>query len=235
MTTTFAKQLFSTVTATKIDTHGAQPSMTVSTATVDRDGDRVLPEGGDFRNFLHNPVLCWAHQREELPVGTVTGVSADSSGIRMQWRWLENDPFADRVRNAYEQGVVRAASIGFLPRQSQRNEFGGEDHRAWELCEISLVPVPANPQAVRTLKSLGLWDDRDSTIDWAAINGASKSEIDWDRIELPSAEVNVSTDDVNRVLSAFAPALQAGVVSGLRVMARQAATSAINRMTGRLD
>jgi hypothetical protein len=60
------------------------------------------------------------------------------------------------VRNAWEQGIVRAASIGFIPLQLKPNDLGGEDYLTWDLMEISLVPLPANPEAVRRLKALGL-------------------------------------------------------------------------------
>lgn len=59
-------------------------------------------------------------------------------------------------------------------------------------------------------------------IDWSAIN----RELD-DRVE-----VDVSQDDVNRVIDAVVPSL---VAAALGVVATQAATAAMNRLTGRLD
>jgi HK97 family phage prohead protease len=240
MSTPFVQQIFSTVTATKSDRHATLPSMTVSTASVDRDGDCVMPTGGDFRNFLKNPVLCWSHSREAIPIGSVTQVAADSTGVRIQWRWLEHDPFADRVKNAWEQGVIRAASIGFLPRRSTRNHEGGVDHHAWELLEVSLCPVPANPSAVRTLKSLGLWNDDETrsggTIDWNAINRAA--DIDWHGMNIQLSnrpEVDVTEDDVRRVVNHLMPAFKEGMRAGLRVQAKFAVDEVVRRMTGRLD
>lgn len=242
MISTTSKEMFTTGTAIKLDTHGPLPSMTVSTIAVDRDGDRVLPQGGDLTNYLHNPVVLYGHDAKALPIGAATQVVADSTGIKLQWRWLENDPFADRVRNAWEQGIIRAASIGFLPRRSVRNEYGGQDHREWELAEVSLVPVPANPQAVRTLKSLGLWGDdarhQENTVDLAAIFGSSEPAVDWAAINrsVPGhAEVNTTTVEVDRVIAAFAPALRDGIRAGLRLQAQFAVAAAIRKMTGRLD
>ena len=236
MSTIAAKQIHTTVSATKLDTSGTLPSMTVSTSIPDRDNDRVLPQGGDFQHFLRNPVLCWGHSHSDLPIGTVTQLASDATGVRMQWKWLHNDAFADRVRNAYEQGVVRAASIGFIPQRSVRNEYGGEDHREWELIEISLVSVPANPQAVRTLKSLGLWDERgqdgEGLVDWRSIN-KDTGTIDWDRINA-SAEnaLNLDSRMVDAVIGGMVPALVAGA---LALTAQHATQHAINRLTGRLD
>jgi hypothetical protein len=74
--------------------------------------------------------------------------------------WLENDKRADAVRNAFDQGVLNAASIGFRPVDSEPLPGGGQRFTAWEMLEFSLVPVPSNPGATRTLmKRLGLFND----------------------------------------------------------------------------
>jgi HK97 family phage prohead protease len=236
MSATISKQVYATVMATKVDASSPLPSMTVSTATVDRDMDRVSPEGGDFKAFERNPVLCWAHSPDGLPIGSITHLSADSAGIRMMWKWLENDPLADRVKNAWEQGIVRAASIGFIPKRSVRNEYGGQDHREWELLEVSLVPVPANPTAVRTLKSLGLWgdhgSDRNIEFDWDAIFASATSSgtgLSW------ADGRPITSEDVEQAAAYLLPAVRDGVRAGLGVVAREAAQRAINHMTGRLD
>jgi hypothetical protein len=88
-------------------------------------------------------------------------VNRTADGLGAQWRWLQIDPLADRVANAWRQRVVNAASIGFLSHERHKNSFGGFDHTKTELAEISLVPVGANPEAIRerVLKSLQLWPD----------------------------------------------------------------------------
>ena len=66
-----------------------------------------------------------------------------------------------------DQRVVNAASIGFIPGQFERNQFGGRDYLSWEWIETSLVPIPANSEAVRMLKGLGLWGDDEPVIEIA--------------------------------------------------------------------
>jgi len=59
-------------------------------------------------------------------------------------------PMADQVFRLYEQGFMRAVSVGFRPlSQSTHNDSGGVDYGAVELLEFSCVPVPANPEALR--------------------------------------------------------------------------------------
>lgn len=147
-----------TATATEASTP-ATPEVQISTGTLDRMKDRVLPDGGEMANFLRNPTLNYGHMRDEaalLPVGTVTALWRAGTGWRMRWRWLAGDAFADRVKNAWEQGVLRASSIEFLPLESAPNGAGGYDYPRWELTGVALCATPANPEAVRACKALGL-------------------------------------------------------------------------------
>lgn len=155
------------------------PSMRVSTITPDRDGDRIFPEGCDAKHAQKNLPIMFGHDYRALPVGTGTGLTiTPGKWIDATFRWLENDQFAERVKNAFDQGILRAASIGFKPLARVPNEFGGFDITKWELLEVSLVPVPANPEAVRSLKTLGLLEperrsDRETFIrDLAALDYA---------------------------------------------------------------
>lgn len=235
-----SKQTYTTASAIKLGMSGAQPSMIVSTAALDRDGDRVFPKGANLKNFLENPVLCWGHSRTDIPAGIITSVSVDEVGIRITWRWLENDPLADRVKNAWDQGIVRAASIGFIPLRSERNAYGGQDHFEWELLEVSLVPVPSNPTAVRQLKGLGLWGDEGTDgsveVDLVAIN-RSMNQIDLSNLEFdePIEGITVTTEMVEQILERMKPALVAGLKAGVKLQAERAAHEVFCRMTGRLD
>ncbi|MBI4560546.1 MAG: hypothetical protein HY724_00770 [Candidatus Rokubacteria bacterium] len=147
---------------------GGEPEITVSSDLPDRTGDRVLPSGADVAHFMANPTLTWAHSRDEIPIGTITHLEIGPKS-RIRWRWLEGDPFAARVRNAWEQGIIRASSIEFLPKSggAHANSHGGYDYSAWELIGVSLVPTPANPEAVRAFKTLGLLPEKAGpTVDW---------------------------------------------------------------------
>jgi len=129
----------------------------VSTEGLDRDQDRLLAAGARLDAFERNPVVLFAHNHRDVPIGRATAVrSVPGRGVRASWRWLEGDPFASRVRNAWDQGVLNACSVGFIPGESTPNDAGGRDFSSWELLEFSVVPVPANADAVRTLKALGL-------------------------------------------------------------------------------
>ncbi|HZA21040.1 MAG TPA: hypothetical protein VFA32_00255 [Dehalococcoidia bacterium] len=52
----------------------------------------------------------------------------------VEFSFLEGDPFADRVRNAWERGFLNALSVRFLPMKFQGNRVIES-----ELLEISIV------------------------------------------------------------------------------------------------
>ncbi len=133
----------------------------VNTGALDRDKDRVFPNGGKLENFLKNPMLLWGHNYREpwAVIGKATDIThnIDRIEITPQLREPANDSDPQVIiRSLWESGLVRAASIGFMPLKYEENDQGGYDFTEWELLEVSLVPVPANQEALRlAVKGLG--------------------------------------------------------------------------------
>lgn len=142
-----------------------------STPALDRDRDRVMPMGGDFTNFNKNPVLIFGHNYHEpwAVIGRVSEIAADPSGIRMKPELRQPANEADPmhiIRALWEQNLLRASSIGFIPLEAKDNEFGGRDFTRWELLELSLTPIPANQEAIRlAVKALTTKDQEPHTED----------------------------------------------------------------------
>src|SRR5262249_25759498 len=113
-------KLYGSVTADR-----ARPDewrMTITTQSVDREGDEVVTSGIDVSTYLkRNPVLLWSHSYEQIPIGSCTSLDVQPTRIIASGRWLENDEFASRVKNAWNQGVLRSCSIGFRVLKSERN------------------------------------------------------------------------------------------------------------------
>jgi HK97 family phage prohead protease len=158
---TIRKAVFPTIVADVAKGEGLGfdgPSIVISTAALDRQGDVLVSEGCDLTGYQRNPVVLFGHDSSELPVGVTTSISMEPTGLRASWRWLENDERANRVRNAWNQGALRAASVGFRPLDYEDTDTGYKFSR-WELIEWSLTPTPANAEALRVLKGLGLDSD----------------------------------------------------------------------------
>ncbi len=126
----------------------------ISTAGMDRDRDRVMPRGAVLDNYLKNPVVMWGHSYYQPSdvIGRTVNLETSDGGITADFelRPAANDQDPQNiVRLLWDGGWVRTASIGFRPIEMQPNEYGGNDITAWELLEWSLVPIPANQDALR--------------------------------------------------------------------------------------
>jgi len=126
----------------------------INTASVDRDRDRVLPGGCRAENYLKNPVVQWGHEYRApwSTIGKTTSMTIEADRIMAEFelRPAANDQDPQNIiRLLWEGGWVRTASIGFIPKVGKQNDLGGYDFSEWELLEWSLVPIPANQDALR--------------------------------------------------------------------------------------
>lgn len=124
-----------------------------STAAIDRQGDTVRQDGWELENFKKNPVILWAHNYDELPIGKATdiGVSVQGLEITFEFAPAEGNPKAAQVQKLMEEGFLSAVSVGFIPKERNGNVIIRS-----ELLELSVVPVPANQEALRLAMSKGL-------------------------------------------------------------------------------
>jgi len=131
-----------------------------TTEEEDRGGDIMVADGGDFANYSKNPLFLWAHDHDgrTLPIGKALEVSKISGvGADFKIQFDAKDPFAMEVYRKYKEGYLHAVSIGALVRKAERRL--GEDgepmwppaykYLEWECLELSGVPIPANPNALR--------------------------------------------------------------------------------------
>ena len=124
------------------------------------DRARTAPEinlaGLRFDNYRRNPVVMWAHDAMGrspsggLPIGRTLNIERTADGgIVAEFEFLEDDPFAQRIRNAWDRGFLQAASISWLPVETRPAQGGGIRDIRSELLEWSIVSIPADPDALR--------------------------------------------------------------------------------------
>ena len=146
------------VTLTDHEEVGDVYSVTIFANELSRDGVSVDIDGMDFSNYRKNPVVLFAHdysgrtESSGLPIGRTVSLGRTRDGrIRADFEFLSGDPFADRVRNAWNRGFLRAASIGWKAIEARPSERGkGLRIVKSELIEWSIVAVPADPDALRS-------------------------------------------------------------------------------------
>lgn len=204
-------------------------AFTISTAAVDRDGDTIDPRGWQLDNYRRSPVVLWAHDHTQPPIGKASNLWSDAKGLHATVEFPPTGiyPFADQVHDLVKTGFLSATSVGFIPKESRPSKTGQAITQA-ELLEFSIVSVPSNPQALVMHRSI----DTTAVKKW--LNQSDDTLLDWDAINA-GPEVDVSPQDVLRAVEALVPALREGLRAGIKMQAQLAAHAAICRLTGRLD
>lgn len=173
----------------------------------DRQGEIVRQTGWNLKNFKNNPVLLYMHDHTK-PIGKATRVWLDKSGASpmLKFKGFISDATEELkgYRKLVEDGILNSFSVGFRPLEMDGNEITKA-----ELFEISLVSVPAKPEA-RLLAVKSLED------------GGFKSEVinkivgDEDDIESLKAELKEAKELAREALE------QANIaVKGLQYLAPQ--------------
>jgi HK97 family phage prohead protease len=142
----------------------AQRSVDViaSTASLDAHGD-IVEQDFDLKRFEKNPVVLWNHNafgmfdgstaKDFLPIGRAESVSIKGGQLeaRLVFASAEANPLAEQVFRLMQEKILRAVSIGFRPGDSVSETVDGKKRfrlKGNELFEISVVPIPSNPDAV---------------------------------------------------------------------------------------
>lgn len=151
-----------------------------STDVIDRHRTIVSQRGIDFSNF--GGAFIWSHDsfkgmlggapKIENQLGKVVGrdiveferkLAGDKketeTGLAtdIDVRFSKINPFAVMAEGMVREGILGMTSIGFIPKKDHALTVGEETIKVFdeiELLEISLVPVPANPEAQALVRSM---------------------------------------------------------------------------------
>lgn len=130
-----------------------QIRVVASSSVPDREKDIMSPIGCDLKNFLKNPIVLADHDRTK-PIGTATPEIKDGKVYALiDFAPLGVSKKADEYCGLAKAGVLNSVSVGFMPIDVTPNKGGGVDINKWELLELSLVAVPANPDALVVQRS----------------------------------------------------------------------------------
>jgi len=146
------------------DKEGVLQSAVITSEVFDREGEMLKADGGQFDNFLKNPVLLWAHNIREMrpPIGKILKVWREGNKWSFTPEFDLEDPFAADIYRKYKEGFLNAFSIGFMPIDKDNNTYN-----SWEALEFSGVPVGAHPEALVSLRAKGFetktWEEVCST------------------------------------------------------------------------
>jgi HK97 family phage prohead protease len=131
----------------------------ITTSTRDRDGDTLAANGWELAAYRRNPVVMYGHSYRDLPIGRTIEIVADSKGLTATAEFTDRDlnPFGFTCYQMAANGFLRAASVGFRPLEHTYNDVErGIDYARQELLEWSVVPIPANAEALLAASAAGI-------------------------------------------------------------------------------
>lgn len=186
----------------------------ISDDSVDRMSDRISQRGIDLTNFKKNPVVLWAHDSHGLPVARAIKTYREKdketkTNLTLSIaRFMEEDlnPFSYMIYRMCTEGFLNACSVGLRIIKYTKSEDEarpyGYDFEETDLLEWSVVPIPANPNALAKAHEIGI--DTDPLRDWAvrvlddnSFRGITRTEVEgaWKRLRSKAIIIDVSKSD----------------------------------------
>jgi hypothetical protein len=175
------------------DREGIIEAAIITSEVVDREGDIIKADGGDFSDFERNPQLLWMHNRRDdrPPIGKVLKVWRDGKRWLFTPQFDMKDPFAADIFRKFKEGFLNAFSIGFIPSEREGSTF-----TKWSALEFSAVPVPANAEATVLLRSKGF-----ETSEWKELY---KEDVNWEEVANQMwGDMKKMVEDVKQVTLAY--------------------------------
>lgn len=130
-----------------------------SSDTIDRHGEVVDQDSWLLDEFKKNPVILYGHNTWDLPIGQATRVEVKNGKLECTIRFAskEANPEAEKVWLLVKEKVLRAVSVGFRPENGRYELRNSEEVFVYynnRLREISVVAIPANPDALAKLEAM---------------------------------------------------------------------------------
>ena len=132
----------------------------ISTPTIDRVRDVLIPGGCQLGNYEKNPVVLWSHGTDGIdqPIGTSCGpdgnlaIAISDDEVTATCWFAQSSIEAMQIFELIDEGVIRAASVRETPIKSHVQHKPGVGEilivDEWDLEEWSWCAVGVNPDAV---------------------------------------------------------------------------------------
>jgi hypothetical protein len=153
----------------QIDTETNTFRFVFSNEKVGRDGFVVRNSAINHANFDRNPVVLFAHDDKQPPIGRGTNIDTSSPDCTIDITFAPREilPFAGTIRDLVAGKWLRAVSLSWQPIEYKRSS--DPDVTAIftkiDMLECSIVPLPALPGALLDARSHGI--DTAPLYEWA--------------------------------------------------------------------
>jgi HK97 family phage prohead protease len=127
----------------------------------DRYHDIVVQRGISWKSYLLNNIALLNHDHNSA-IGNFLNLRLENNQLTADLKLAPEgtSPRIDEIRKLVSAGVLKAVSIGFFGTKTEpiivNGNRTGTRYLESELCEISLVAVGANREAVAIAKTLGI-------------------------------------------------------------------------------
>ncbi|MDA1096143.1 MAG: HK97 family phage prohead protease, partial [Chloroflexi bacterium] len=124
-----------------------------STGAEDRNHNRIDPAGWQLDDFGRNPVVFANHQWG-TPIGRASRVWIERDQLMATIEFADTDR-AKEIRQLVDGGFLRGMSAGWIGldfavvRDEKTGWPSGVHYKRQVLVELSVVGIPANPEALR--------------------------------------------------------------------------------------
>lgn len=119
-----------------------------STERIDRDGDIIASDAfaESLRDYLNaGGVILYNHDKDKVIGKCLSAVIVEGRGLLVEAEIFTPD---EEILSGIRNGALKSFSVGFLAKEYDPTLFeGGVLYEKGDLLEISVVSVPANPDA----------------------------------------------------------------------------------------
>ena len=113
----------------------------------DLHGD-IITEGAFSKSIQSKRPAMLIHHDLNRPIGVWEEVREDSKGLFVRGRLTEGVKDSDEAYALMKDGAISSMSIGFIPVEEEYDYKSKTNYiKEIDLWEVSLVTIPANPQA----------------------------------------------------------------------------------------
>lgn len=158
-------------------------------SVVNSHGFVLLNSAGRFERYNANPVMLFGHEPSNL-IGQMTGLRVEGTKLIGKAEYDEEDTLGAKCKRQAKKGILKGCSPGIIIHAVElRTTPDGEERVTvtdWELCEVSLVSVPSNRNALRLYTKQGdiIPDDQVKLSVEALLNINQKDKKEMDKIIL---------------------------------------------------
>lgn len=120
----------------------------LSDGTLNRNGFIVHTNGIDTTEFEENPQMLFNHN-SDMPIGIWKSVYKEGDNLLGEAEFDMDDPESIKIYKKVEKGHIKSTSIGIKIVDWDYNDDGSVIIHKSQLREASIVPLPANKNAIK--------------------------------------------------------------------------------------